>query len=399
MASSVSQINFSTSRFRRVIVLLTLPSIASISSAAPQISGATASPYAPASPSQAHLQLPINKTITTSVTMSSLSNYLASKYLSADPPSSKPKKRKRTKATEGDGLIIADDDVGFGDSSKRNDEDEDGPLVANLHSAEFKKAKISAWKTVGVAAPSSSEQLRKDDALADGIVAQAAAENAQREQDDAPTVEKMADGTLAGLQSAADLSRQMAEIKAQERQRWDKEEKERKARGEKKAETVYRDATGRRIDISMRRAEARREEEERAKKEKKEQEEMGGEAQMREKERRREELEEARFMPLARTIDDEDLNRDLKNKMRWDDPAMQFLSTKEDRGGSGGTSTGGGPRKPTYQGAAAPNRYGIRPGHRWDGVDRSNGWEAERFKQINRRRRNKELDFAWQEDT
>lgn len=327
--------------------------------------------------------------------MSSLSEYLASKYLSADKPS-KPKKRKRTKGAASDGLVIADDDVGFGDSStSRRDEDEDGPLVANLHSAEFKKAKKSAWKTVGVAAPKDAEQVAKDDALADGIVAQAAAENAQRDVDDAPTVEKMADGTLAGLQSAADLSRQMAEIKRQERARWAEEEKERKARGEKKAETVYRDATGRRIDISMRRAEARREEEERAKKERQEKEEMGGEAQMREKERRRDELEEARFMPLARTIEDETLNRDLKNKMRWDDPAMQFLSTKEDT--SGGTS--GGPRKSTYQGAAAPNRYGIRPGHRWDGVDRSNGWEAERFKQINRRRRNKDLDFAWQEDT
>ena len=326
--------------------------------------------------------------------MSSLSNYLASKYLSADAPS-KPKKRKRSKGAASDGLIIADDDVGFGDSStSRRDEDEDGPLVANLPSAEFKKAKKSAWKTVGVAAPKDAEQVAKDDALADGIVAQAAAENAQHEADDAPTVEKMADGTLAGLQSAADLSRQMAENKRKERARWAEEEKDRKARGEKKAETVYRDATGRRIDISMRRAEARREEEERAKRERREKEEMGGEAQMREKERRREELEEARFMPLARTIEDEDLNRDLKNKMRWDDPAMQFLST--DRGGGG---TSGGPRKPTYLGAAAPNRYGIRPGHRWDGVDRSNGWEAERFKQINRRRRNKELDFAWQEDT
>ncbi|OBT50649.1 hypothetical protein VE04_09408 [Pseudogymnoascus sp. 24MN13] len=107
---------------------------------------------------------------------------------------------------------------------------------------------------------------------------------------------------------------------------------------------------------------------------------MGGEKQKEVREKRREELEEARFMPVARGVEDEELNRELKGKLRWDDPAMAFLTQKED-------------------GAAAPNRYGIRPGHRWDGVDRGNGWEGERFRALNRTKRNKDLDFAWQEDT
>jgi len=114
--------------------------------------------------------------------------------------------------------------------------------------------------------------------------------------------------------------------------------------------------------------------------------------------KKREELDEARFLPFARTVDDDELNRELKERDRWNDPAAQFLSEKK-KSSSGGTGGTGKAKRPVYAGAAPPNRYGIRPGHRWDGVDRSNGWEAERFKAINRRKRNKELDFAWQIDT
>ena len=71
-------------------------------------------------------------------------------------------------------------------------------------------------------------------------------------------------------------------------------------------------------------------------------------------------------------------------------------------GGGAGSAAAGGKRKtkgrPVYQGAAPPNRYGIRPGYRWNGVDRSNGFEMERFKAINRVERNKTLDYNWQMD-
>jgi len=63
-----------------------------------------------------------------------------------------------------------------------------------------------------------------------------------------------------------------------------------------------------------------------------------------------------------------------------DDPMARFLrkSFPEDDL----TLTG----KPKYKGrAAAPNRFNILPGYRWDGVDRSNGFETRLMKRRNER--------------
>ncbi|RYR55395.1 hypothetical protein Ahy_A06g030622 isoform D [Arachis hypogaea] len=44
---------------------------------------------------------------------------------------------------------------------------------------------------------------------------------------------------------------------------------------------------------------------------------------------------------------------------------------------------------------AAPNRYGIRSGRHWDGVDRSNGFEKEMFKRTNERQARDREAYLW----
>jgi pre-mRNA-splicing factor CWC26 len=238
----------------------------------------------------------------------SLSSYLASKYLNAEPSSS-GKKRKRKEKSSGSGLIIADDDaLGWTTSQTTKDED-DTPTTVASGSAEFRKAKKNAWKTVGVPAL----QPKDSDAdEADRIISEAAAENsAAMHEDEGPVIEddegvvKMGDGTHAGLQSASAVTKQFEKRKREEAAQWEREQRALGKGNEKKVEeTVYRDATGRRIDISMRRQEARREADEKARKEREEKEMQKGDVQRLEKEKRREELDEARFMPVARKIDD-----------------------------------------------------------------------------------------------
>jgi pre-mRNA-splicing factor CWC26 len=326
----------------------------------------------------------------------SLSSYLANKYLTASPApsSSAAKKRKRKTPSSTPGLVIADDDdLGWSRTPTSQDSDEDTPQTVASGSAEFRRARKSAWKTVGapVLQPKDSEQDE-----ADRIIKAAAEEGRGRQDDDAPVIEeddgivKMGDGTHAGLQSAAAVAAQFAKRKKDEAEAWERESGSNKGKKGAPEETVYRDATGRRIDISLRRAEARRELDEKARKEREKIEEQKGDVQRLQQHKRREELDEARFMPLARTVDDEEMNAELKEKERWNDPAAQFLAPKK----ATKSKTG----KPIYKGSWAPNRYGIAPGYKWDGVDRGNGWEAERFKAGNRAKRNKELDFAWQMD-
>lgn len=324
-----------------------------------------------------------------------LSSYLATHYLSADPKPSKKRKRNKDQSA---GLLITDDsELGWSRGGAHPDDDDDNnPTTVAGTSAEFRKAKTSAWKVVGAPAPKDAEVKAHEDAAANAILASAVAESAEAsgKQDDGPTLVMMSDGTHAGLQSAATVSAQLARRKALEEAEFENMKKH-----EKEAETVYRDATGRRIDISMKRAEARKQLAEAEEKKLKATEALRGDVQMDEARKRRELLQDAKLMTVARGVNDEEMNKELKEKVRWGDTMAGMIGG--DNSGAA-AETGGGRKKnkgrPIYQGAAPPNRYGIRPGYRWDGVDRGNGFEGERFKAMNRVERNKDLEYNWQYD-
>uniref|UniRef100_S4NSA2 BUD13 homolog n=3 Tax=Pararge aegeria TaxID=116150 RepID=S4NSA2_9NEOP len=93
--------------------------------------------------------------------------------------------------------------------------------------------------------------------------------------------------------------------------------------------------------------------------------------------------------PFARYKDDGDLESKLKDVERQGDPMLRYIKDKKRERGELG------PEKPMYKGNFAPNRFNIRPGYRWDGVDRSNGYEKKYFEQQSKRKAQEEEVYKW----
>jgi pre-mRNA-splicing factor CWC26 len=329
----------------------------------------------------------------------SLADYLAKNYLTADSkPEKKSKKRKR-KGIEEDtaGLTIADDDAAWGKSKTVAQDDDDGDIPnVTGKSSEFRKKKTSAWSRVGAPAPKDAEQ-----AEADRIIAETLRENQERQEDvdDGPVIEGDAadikamegytdSGTKAGLQSSKDVAAAAEKMKREEKRRM-KEALEEAGMGGTDG-TIYRDASGRIINVAMKRAEARRKAEEEEQKKRDVAEAAKGDAQRVMKEERAQQLKDAKYMSFARRADDEELNEEMRETERWNDPAAQFVATTKKKKSKSG--------KPLFQGSFAPNRFGIRPGYRWDGVDRSIGFEKRWFDARNKKKDAEALQYHWQMD-
>lgn len=254
--------------------------------------------------------------------MTSMQAYLASKYMSgakadailarAGPSTTKKKKKRQgddADAATGSsiGTFIKDDEdeLKWGKPMNVENEEEEGrPVVEKDRS--FKKRKLD---------PSTQN---KDDGGSGWITVRTGEGGA--EGTDVEVQEDIASKFTGGLLQPSQLSAVLPGAASR------KGKKKAETPPPEEQETVYRDASGRKLDMKLEKAAAAREKRLREEKEAQKMEWGKGLVQRDEAERRRKEEEAAKTKGLARYADDKDLNDMQKSQDRWNDPAAAFLT-------------------------------------------------------------------------
>ena len=102
--------------------------------------------------------------------------------------------------------------------------------------------------------------------------------------------------------------------------------------------------------------------------------------------------------PLARYVDDEDRDKHLRDKELTDDPMLAYVKKKKMKEKVADAKSRGEEvfLKPLYKGPPAPpNRFNIQPGYRWDGVDRSNGYEKKLIAKEAEKKATRDEAYKW----
>ncbi|KAF4323042.1 hypothetical protein BBO99_00003395 [Phytophthora kernoviae] len=155
------------------------------------------------------------------------------------------------------------------------------------------------------------------------------------------------------------------------------------------AETVYRDKRGRKLDMLNEMVRQQEVLEGKRKREAREEYEWGtGAVQKRERQSQQELMDQMKEAPFARHEDDEELERMRRERVRAFDPINSKAFQEDPLAGEGKSKKNKKSKKdkkdkkeatkvkPKYAGPPAPpNRFGILPGYRWDGVVRGSNWE------------------------
>lgn len=198
--------------------------------------------------------------------------------------------------------------------------------------------------------------------------------------------ERMLSGGKAGLVSVDVLRKEQEENRRRDRNNRPLEDESRNA------QTVFRDKSGKRRDLDSEREEQKKKAGEQAAKDEKYAQWGRGLAQGQMHQQRLEDALLESQKPLARHYDDEDLDKMLREQEREGDPMAAMLRRKKDRN----LKAQGVKEKPRYKGPAPPpNRFNILPGYRWDGVDRSNGFEQKRYARMAEKKAVQEEAYKW----
>lgn len=205
-----------------------------------------------------------------------------------------------------------------------------------------------------------------------------------RQRGDTAQANQMLSGGKSGLVSADVLRKEKLDSKRKERENKPLEDDSRSAT------TVFRDKSGRKRDLQ-----AEREERQRTagvKSQREEQYARWGQGLAQRQMQQQNVLDAAKEIekPLARYIDDQDLDQMLREQERDGDPMANFIKKKKVKEEKNKKV------RPRYSGPnPPPNRFDIWPGYRWDGVDRSNGFEQKRYARQADKKAVQEIAYKW----
>lgn len=160
--------------------------------------------------------------------------------------------------------------------------------------------------------------------------------------------------------------------------------------------TVYRDKSGKKIDVIAARHEQNEKDRQAELALLADQEWGRGSVQRQSALQLQQEMEKMKNTPFARGRDDEGINRRQKETVHWDDPMRLHVLSRHKEPSSVDLGSQVISKFPVYKGPAAPpNRFGIMPGYRWDGIVRGTGFENEWFKAQAGRGYQKEEAYKW----